>query len=110
MTKNSTKKQLLLELKNFILTEEPVSLLDVKKKSQPEPEGKRKETPLGPIPFNFPFQCSSGAKKRVADAEVMCLYEHIDDIMKKPLKWLGKSCPVCDDGVVEQRISNIYFG
>ena len=40
------QKATTLELKNFILTEEPVSLLDVKKKSQPEPE-ERKETPQG---------------------------------------------------------------
>jgi hypothetical protein len=109
-TRNSKKEQLLLELKNFILIEEPVSVLDIKRKSEVQPEGKRKDTPMGPIPFNFPFQCSAGAKKGVADGEVMCLYDHIDSIMKKPLRWLGKSCPVCEDGVVEQRITNIYFG
>lgn len=109
-TRNSKKEQLLQELKNFILIEEPVSVLDIKRKSEVQPKGKRKDTPMGPIPFNFPFQCSAGAKKGVADGEVMCLYDHIDSIMKKPLRWLGKSCPVCEDGVVEQRITNIYFG
>lgn len=103
------KQGLLVELKRLILTEEAVDFMDIKKRSELQPRGRKKETPLGQVPVNFPFQCSKGARKGVAGGGLICLQEHQDEILKKPFDWFGKSCPTCKKGVVEQRIEVVYF-